>query len=79
MFIHNSGHYWKNINILAKFFWTYSAGTVVSGNVHLDSFIIGVTALSFNFASGLHNYCSFSGLLFFAHLGGIIFIVQYIN
>ena len=43
------------------------------------SFILGVFALDFCFASSLHNICSSSGSLFFAHLGGIIFIVHYIS
>ena len=41
-------------------------------------FILWVLALNFYFASSLHNICSSSGSLFFAHLGGIIFIVHYI-
>ena len=41
-------------------------------------YILGVLALNFYFAPSLHNTCSSSGSLFFAHLGGIIFIVHYI-
>ena len=41
-------------------------------------YILGVPALSFYSTSSLHNTCSSSGLLFFAHLGGIIFIAHYI-
>ena len=37
-------------------------------------FILGVLALNFCFISSLHNICLFSGSLFFAHLGSIIFI-----
>ena len=35
--------------------------------------------LDFCFASSLHNICSSSGSLFFAHLGSIIFIVHYVS
>ena len=41
-------------------------------------FILGVLVLNFCFTSSLHNICSSSGSLFFAHLGGIIFIAHYI-
>ena len=39
----------------------------------------GIFALIFYFSSSLHNTCSSSVSLFFAHLGGIIFIVHYIS
>ena len=35
--------------------------------------------LIFYIASNLHNTCSSSGSLFFAHIGGIIFIAHYIS
>ena len=43
------------------------------------SFILEALALDFCFTFSLHNICSSSGSLFFAHLGGIIFTVHYIS